>query len=77
MPSPRAYWQRRFWEHTIRDEADFAAHFDYIHFNPVKHGHVNRVSDWAYSTFHRHVKNGIYPHDWGDSYSEATINYGE
>jgi len=70
-------WQRRFWEHTIRDEADFAAHFDYIHFNPVKHGHVNRVSDWVYSTFHRHVKNGIYPRDWGDTYSEAAINYGE
>lgn len=58
-------WQKRFWEHTIRDEADFACHFDYLHFNPVKHGYVGQISDWRFSTFHRYVKQGIYPHNWG------------
>jgi len=58
-------WQRRFWEHQIRDELDFERHADYIHFNPVKHGHVKRVSDWPYSTFHRYVRDGLYTSDWG------------
>jgi putative transposase len=58
-------WQRRFWEHQIRDELDFERHADYIHFNPVKHGHVERVSDWPYSTFHRYVRKGLYLKDWG------------
>ena len=57
-------WQRRFWEHQIRDDADYAAHMDYIHFNPVKHGLVTTVADWPYSTFHRLVKTGDYPLDW-------------
>ncbi|HEX2829827.1 MAG TPA: transposase [Burkholderiales bacterium] len=61
----RGIWQRRFWDHVIRDEADFAAHFDYIHNNPVKHGHVERAVDWPFSTFHRYVRAGIYPFDWG------------
>ncbi|WP_286240764.1 REP-associated tyrosine transposase [Neptuniibacter halophilus] len=61
----RGIWQRRFWEHLIRDEADFHRHMDYIHFNPVKHGHVDRVADWPYSTFHRLVQSGYYPADWG------------
>lgn len=60
----RGIWQRRFWEHLIRDEADFRAHMDYVHINPVKHGWVKRVSDWPHSTFHRLVKQGIYPPDW-------------
>ena len=60
-----AYWQRRFWEHALRDEADWQRHVDYIHFNPVKHKHVARVMDWPYSTFHRYVKLGMYPGDWG------------
>ncbi|WP_288006777.1 REP-associated tyrosine transposase [Acidiphilium sp.] len=51
-------WQRRFWEHTIRDDADYAAHVDYIHFNPVKHGLVAGVEDWPYSSFHRAVAMG-------------------
>ncbi len=68
----RGIWQRRYWEHTLRDEKDFARHVDYIHFNPVKHDHVKRVSDWPYSSFHRMVKLGIYPRDWGgDTTSEA------
>ena len=60
----RAIWQRRFWEHTIRDEKDFQRHFDYVHYNPVKHGLVQSVCDWPYSTFHRFVRSGIYPIDW-------------
>lgn len=57
-------WQRRFWEHQIRDELDFQRHVDYIHFNPVKHGHVAHAADWPYSTFSRYVRQGIYPPDW-------------
>jgi putative transposase len=51
-------WQRRFWEHTIRDEADFAAHVAYCHFNPVKHGFVERAEDWPYSSVHREIRAG-------------------
>jgi putative transposase len=58
-------WQRRYWEHRIRDEQDFARHCDYSHYNPVKHGYVTRPADWPYSTFHRYVGNGMYPLDWG------------
>ena len=57
-------WQRRFWEHQIRDEDDFIRHADYIHFNPVKHGHVKDVVDWPYSTFHRYVRDGLYLPSW-------------
>lgn len=60
-----ALWQRRFWEHTLRDEDDFARHVDYIHFNPVKHGHALRVRDWPYSSFHRYVREGVLPEAWG------------
>lgn len=60
-------WQRRFWEHRIRDDADYRAHFDYIHYNPVKHGLVACAKDWAYSTFHRYLKSGVYTEDWGGS----------
>jgi len=61
----QAVWQRRFWEHQIRDEQDFARHVEYIHYNPVKHGLVKSPRDWAYSSFHRYVKHGIYKSDWG------------
>lgn len=57
-------WQRRYWEHTLRDEDDFARHVDYIHRNPLKHGLVSRVVDWPLSSFHRYVEAGIYPSDW-------------
>ena len=60
----RGIWQRRFWEHTIRDERDYAAHVDYVHINPVKHGLVRAVRDWPYSSFHRGVARGIYSMDW-------------
>ena len=60
----RAIWQRRFWEHSIRNEADYAHHVDYVHFNPMKHGHVDSLADWPYSSFHRWVTAGRYPSDW-------------
>jgi putative transposase len=61
----RGIWQRRFWEHLIRDEEDLSNHCDYIRFNPVKHGCVTRPADWPYSTFHRFVAAGHYEPDWG------------
>ena len=63
----RAVWQRRFWEHRVRDETDFVRLFDYVHFNPVKHGYVRHVRDWPYSTFHANVRHGWYPLDWADN----------
>lgn len=72
----KGIWQRRFWEHRIRDEDDLQRHVDYIHFNPVKHGLVARVIDWPYSSFHRYVRDGILIADWGgDGAGEMT--YGE
>jgi putative transposase len=73
----RGIWQRRYWEHTLRDENDFAKHVDYIHFNPVKHGHVNRVVDWPYSSFHRFVRHGIYPADWAGDVKGRGSSFGE
>lgn len=61
----RGIWQRRYWEHLIRDEDDLRRHVDYIHFNPVKHGHVARAADWPHSSFHRYVADGRLPGDWG------------
>lgn len=58
-------WQRRFWEHWIRDEEDFAKHCDYIHYNPVKHGLCDAPKNWQFSTFGRFVAQGIYSLDWG------------
>jgi len=58
-------WLRRYWEHQIRDETDFVRHMDYIHYNPVKHGHCRQVSEWPYSTFHRYVEEGVYSLNWG------------
>ncbi|MEQ1600582.1 MAG: transposase [Methylophilaceae bacterium] len=72
----RGIWQRRYWEHTIRDELDYAAHMDYLHVNPLKHGLVKRVVDWPYSSFHRLLEAGIYPADWaGDG--EIEMDAGE
>jgi len=61
------FWQRRYWEHQIRDEADLAKHIDYIHGNPLKHGLADQVSDWPFSSFHRYVAEGVYPKNWGGS----------
>ncbi len=63
----RSVWQKRFWEHFIRDESDFMNHFHYIHYNPVKHGLVRCVIEWPYSTFHQAAEKGFYPPDWGCS----------
>ena len=57
-------WQRRYWEHTIRNDEDFKRHIDYIHINPIKHGLVKHVVDWPFSSFHRYVKQGILPVTW-------------
>lgn len=57
-------WQRRYWEHTIRDDHDHAVHMDYIHFNPVKHGVARHPAEWPYSSFGRCVRLGMYPNDW-------------
>jgi len=66
----RPVWQRRFWEHQIRDREDWRRHMDYIHYNPVKHGLVKQVSDWPWSSFHRAVKKGWYSSDWGNQTPE-------
>jgi putative transposase len=64
----KGIWQRRYWEHAIRDESDLIRHIDYIHFNPVKHGLVSRVCDWPHSSFHQYVKRGALPADWGGDF---------
>jgi putative transposase len=61
----RAIWQRRYWEHLIRDEAELSVYTDYCHINPLKHGLVERVRDWPHSTFHREVRAGRLSVDWG------------
>jgi len=73
----RGIWQRRFWEHTVRDEPDLQHHLDYIHYNPVKHGLVSRVADWPYSTFHAYVDRGIYNVSWGSGVTQAEGSFGE
>jgi putative transposase len=61
----RGIWQRRFWEHQIRDEADLSRHVDYIHYNPVKHGWVARAAEWPHSTLHKYIERGMASADWG------------
>jgi putative transposase len=73
----KGIWQRRYWEHAIRDENDLARHIDYIHFNPVRHGHVSRVADWPHSSFHRYVEQGLLEVDWGGDMEEITGSFGE
>ena len=63
----RAVWQRRFWEHAIRDDEDFAKHVDYIHYNPVKHGFVSSPLEWKHSSFHKFVRTGVLDVEWGAS----------
>jgi putative transposase len=74
----KGIWQRRYWEHALRDDADLSRHIDYIHFNPVKHGLVSRACDWPHSSFHRYVAWGCLPIDWGgDVRPAAGISFGE
>jgi putative transposase len=70
-------WQRRFWEHQIRDDRDYENHMDYLHYNPVKHGLVAKVANWQYSTFHRYVRQGVYGMDWAGVNVQDTENFGE
>jgi REP-associated tyrosine transposase len=72
----RGIWQRRFWEHLIRDEADYARHVEYCYINPVKHHLVARVRDWPHSSFHRDVRTGIVPLDWAGEV-EPSGEFGE
>jgi len=60
----RGVWQPKFWEHTIESADDFERHFDYIHYNPVKHGLVRCPRDWPWSSFRRYVRLGVYPENW-------------
>ena len=73
----RGIWQRRFWEHRIRDDTDYRQHMDYIHYNPVKHGYVVNPQDWQYSTLHKLTEKGVYPSDWakGDKVEMINIKY--
>ena len=73
----KGIWQRRYREHTIRDDAGLARHVDYIHFNPVKHGHVSRTCDWPHSSFRRYVARGLVPLDWGGDARDMTGAFGE
>ena len=66
-----AFWQSRFWEHTIRDSDDYSRHIDYLHYNPVKHGYAQKVSEWPHSSFHRFVEMGIYPSNWANAHLES------
>jgi putative transposase len=61
----QALWQHRYWEHMLRDEMDFERHVEYIHYNPVKHGHAASPMEWPHSSFRRYVEDGIYEADWG------------
>ena len=79
----RGVWQRRFWEHTIENEDDFQIHFDYIHYNPVKHRLARCPGDWEASSFHRWVEAGVYSADWASGrypqpmFPEVEGDYGE
>jgi putative transposase len=72
----RGVWQRRYYEHVIRDETDFARHVDYVHWNPVKHGWAARAADWPHSSFHRFVRRGWLPADWAVSEAVAALDMG-
>ena len=69
----KSIWQRRFWEHLIKNQEDFNKHMDYIHYNPVKHGLVDSPGEWKQSSFHRYVELGVYEADWGQSVSNELI----
>jgi putative transposase len=72
----RDIWQRRFWEHQIRNDVDLQRHVDYVHINPVKHGYVARASDWAYSSIHRYIRCGDMAVDWA-CVPDESVRHGE
>lgn len=71
----KGVWQRRFYEHIIRDEKDLYNHLDYIHYNPVKHGYVNNIKDWKFSSFHKFVELKNYDINWGSASDIKQIEY--
>ena len=72
----RAFWQRRFWEHLIRDETDLKQHLDYVHYNPIKHAHVTTAGDWRHSTFRKYLALGEYDSDqWGRTLPETLVGW--
>lgn len=73
----RGIWQRRFWEHLIRDDNDYEQHINYIHYNPVKHGYVNKPIDWKYTSLHRYIQLGIVPENWACDELLFKSQYGE
>jgi len=73
----RGVWQKRFWEHLIRDEADFERHADYIHFNPVKHGLAMAPQEWPHSSLVAYIAKGTYPPGWGAQYIQPDVRFGE
>jgi putative transposase len=72
----RGIWQRRYWEHLIRDDTDYERHVEYCYINPIKHGLVSRVQDWPHSSFHRDVRRGLFPIDWAGEF-EPIGQFGE
>ena len=74
----RGIWQRRYWEHLIRDEQDYLRHVEYIHYNPVKHGYATKATQWPYSSIHRYIKSGVIDEHWGaDEMVMRDEDYGE
>lgn len=73
----RGVWQYRYWEHLIRDDNDLSRHVDYIHYNPVKHGHSFRAADWSYSSIHKYIKSGMISKEWGAGNIELSGSFGE
>lgn len=73
----RGIWQRRFWEHLIKDEIDFEHHLNYIHYNPVKHGYVKKASDWPYSSIHKLIKKGTLSVNWAWHQDMSSLEFGE
>ncbi|MBZ0254958.1 transposase [bacterium] len=75
LKGERCIWQRRFWEHRIRDEDDFTSHIDYIHYNPVKHGYVDAPRNWKYSSFKHFVKREWYPENWSEGDGKHILSH--
>ena len=73
----RSIWQRRYWEHAIRDEKDYENHLNYIYYNPVKHGYVKTPAEWPYSSLHRDIKLGLYPENWTCEHQPENMSFGE
>jgi putative transposase len=73
----KGIWQRRYWEHAVRDDTDLGRHIDYIYFNAAKHGHVRRVSDLPHSSFRRFVERGLLAADWGGDVRDIEGSFGE